>query len=86
MTIVSTECDDAAFQRHFKKVRNINCTHIIVGLLKALEGDHGKDRVRLCHLSMSFQEGQYQKLLFHLKEIKNYKKAKMKGGLCWMTK
>ena len=43
---------------------------------KSLEGDHSKDRVRLCHLSKSFQEGPHQKL-FNLKESKNYKKAKM---------
>ena len=35
---------------------------------------------------MSFQEGPYQKLFFHLKESKNYKKVKMKRGLSWMTK
>ena len=40
----------------------------------------------LCHLSTSFQEGPHQKLFFHLKETKNYKKAKMNGGLSWMTK
>ena len=31
----------------------------------------------------SFQEFLHQKLFFDLKD-KNYKKAKMKGGLCWM--
>ena len=31
----------------------------------------------------SFQEFPYQKLFFDLKD-KNYKKAKMKGGLGWM--
>ena len=38
--------------------------------------------------SASFQYGPHQKLFFHLKlkEIKNYKKAKMKGGLTWKTK
>ena len=34
---------------------------------------------------MSFQEGPHQKLFFDLKD-KNYKKAKMKGGLGWMKK
>ena len=51
----------------------------------SLEGDRGKDRVRLCRLSMSFQECPHQKLFFDLKD-KNYKKAKMKGGLGWMKK
>ena len=50
----------------------------------SLEGDRGKDRVRLCRLSMSFQEGSHQKLFFDLKD-KNYKKVKMKGGLGWMN-
>ena len=45
----------------------------------SLEGDSSKDRVKLCHLSTSFQEGPHQKLLFDLKD-KNYKKAKMKGA------
>ena len=34
----------------------------------SLEGDRGKDRVRLCRLSTSFQEGPYQKLFFDIKE------------------
>ena len=35
---------------------------------------------------MSFQEGPHQKFFFHLNETKNYKKAKINEGLCWMTK
>ena len=49
----------------------------------SLEGGRSKDRVQLCRLSMSFQESPHQKLFFNLKD-KNYKKAKMKGGLGWM--
>ena len=45
----------------------------------SLEGGRSKDRVRLCCLYTSFQEGPHQKLFFDLKD-KNYKKAKMKGG------
>ena len=33
-----------------------------------------------------FQECPHQKLFFDLKDIINYKKAKMKGGLGWMKK
>ena len=51
----------------------------------SLEGGRGKDGVRLCRLSTSFQEGPHQKFFFDL-EDKNYMKAKMKGGLCWMKK
>ena len=58
---------------------------MIVSLLISLEGDRGKDRVRLCRLSTLFQEGSHQKILFDLKD-KNYKKAKMKGGQGWMKK
>ena len=36
-------------------------------------------------LSKAFQQGPHQKLFFHLNESNNYKKAKMKGGLSWMT-
>ena len=39
------------------------------GSSKSLEGDRGKDRVPLCRLSTSFQDGPHQKLFFHLKEI-----------------
>ena len=49
----------------------------------SLEGGHGKDRVRLCRLSTSFQKGPNKKLLFDIKD-KSYKKAKMKGGLGWI--
>ena len=38
--------------------------------------------MRLCRLSMSFQECPHQKLFFDLND-KKYKKAKMKGGLGW---
>ena len=51
-------------------------THYIESFIN-LEDNRGKDRV---WLSMSFQEGPHQKLFFDLKD-KNYKKAKMKGGL-----
>ena len=37
------------------------------------------------YLSKAFQSNPHQKLFFHLKETKNYKKEKMKGGLSWMT-
>ena len=37
---------------------------------KSLESGHSKDRVRLCHLSTSFQEGPHQKLFFDLTTIK----------------
>ena len=50
----------------------------------SLEGGYSKEGVRLCHLSTSFQES-HQKLFFDLKD-KNYKKAKVKGGLGWMKK
>ena len=49
----------------------------------SLEGGHSKDRVQLCRLFTSFQEGPHQKLFFDLKD-KNYKIAKMKGELGWM--
>ena len=62
------ECEDTAFQRHFKKVhKRLLTVHTYCESSKSLEGDHGKDRVRLCRLSMSFQERPYQKLFFHLK-------------------
>ena len=50
----------------------------------SLEGGRGKDRVPLCCLSTSFQEGPQKKLFFDLKD-KNYKKTKMKGGLGWYS-
>ena len=31
---------------------------------ESLEGDHGRDRVRRCHLLTSFQEGPTRKLFF----------------------
>ena len=37
---------------------------------RSLEGGHSKDRVRLCRLSTSFQEGPHQKLFFDLTTIK----------------
>ena len=49
----------------------------------SLEGGRSKDRLRLCRLFTSFQECPHEKLFLDLKD-KNYKKAKMKGGLCWM--
>ena len=49
----------------------------------SLEGGRSKDIVRLCHLSSHFKNFSHQKLFFDLKD-KNYKKAKMKGGLGWM--
>ena len=50
----------------------------------SLEGGRSKDIVRLCRLSSHFKNFSHQKLFFDLKD-KNYKKAKMKGGLGWMT-
>ena len=49
----------------------------------SLEGGRSKDIVRLCRLSSHFKNFSHQKLFFDLKD-KNYKKAKMKGGLGWM--
>ena len=49
----------------------------------SLEGGRSKDIVRLCRLSSHFKNFSHQILFFDLKD-KNYKKAKMKGGLGWM--
>ena len=49
--MVRTECGDAAFQCHFRKVHK--CLQLYTNYCESsisLEGDHGKDRVRLCHL------------------------------------
>ena len=92
--MVRTECDHAAFQhhffvrKHFPLERNICLlyTHYCESsTFISLEGGRSKDKVRLCHLSTSFQKGPHQKIFFDLKD-KNYKKAKMKGGLGWMKK
>ena len=50
----------------------VDGTHFI-----RLEGGCSKDRLRLYHLFTSF--------VLDLND-KNYKKEKMKGGLCWMKK
>ena len=42
----------------------------------SLEGGRSKDRLRLCHLYMSFQEGSHRKLFFDLIIKTMYKKAK----------
>ena len=58
----------------------------MVDMVEILDGRLGiKDRLRLCRLFTSFQECPHKKLFLDLKD-KNYKKAKMKGELCWMKK
>ena len=49
----------------------------------SLEGGRSKDRLRLCRLCTSFQEGPHRKLFFNL-IIKNY--VQECKGLCWMKK
>ena len=51
---------------------------------KSLEGDHSKDRVQLCHLSTSFQEGPHQKL-FNLKTTKKQRWARLDDKIYGMS-
>ena len=46
----------------------------------SLEGGRSKDRLRLCHLFTSFQEGPHRKLFFDLIIKTMYKKAKGWAG------
>ena len=51
----------------------------------SLDGDRGMDR---CHYAVPFKGNSIRstpELFFHLNETNNFKKAKMKGGLSWMT-
>ena len=51
---------------------------------KSLEGDHSKDRVRLCRLSKSFQEGPHQKL-FNLKTTRKQRRARLDDKIYGMS-
>ena len=93
--MVRTECDDSTFQWHFFRMvhpstfaireERLLTVHTYCESSISLEGGCSKDRIQHCCLSTSFQECPHQKLFFDLKD-KNYKKAKMKGGLGWMKK
>ena len=52
--MVGTECDGAAFQRHFKKAWQVSCVRV---------------RVQLCHFLMSFREGPHHKLFLQEKNL-----------------
>ena len=76
--MVWTECDDTTLQRHFKKVQKMFaiCTHIIVSLLKD------------CKVWTDATKPHFNVILKRNCSfiLKNYKMAKMKGELSWMTK
>ena len=57
--------------------------HPVFQTIKSLDGDRGVDR---CHYAVPFKGISITSTpVFHLNETNNYKKAKMKGGLSWMT-
>ena len=56
--------------------QKIMCLLSCIKSIKRLDSDRGMDR---CYYAI------HQKVFFHLKQTKNYKKTKMKGGIIWMT-
>ena len=66
----------------------ISCTyHPVLKSTKSLDGDRGMwyGQMPLCRDFQRHFNKVHTRTILYLNETNNYKKAKMKGGLCWMT-